>query len=387
MQGNNFLKYPILMSKATGQWQFEHTSALVSIYNKFSDFLLIIFIFCTHYIVLALPFYYKCEKALIEIIFYYVHFIIAIVLTVLLKSKSIRSFLRWIIRYEKSTRFEHQQEIEIYQYYCKMNNNITVFFVIVINIVSWMWYALNKRVSPSEELGPHCPDIRGYVFKIWYPFEIEDFPWICATFDFVTVFCGMMLFCYYKIMPMSLIIFLMCQLNLLKFRIRSFDETKDRNGLARSERLAGIFRMHQLCIRLMNWIQYSLKEIILIQYCSYVLDTAAFMIQLLTEETMRGKMPCFAGFMMTVIQMYIFFWFANEIQEESKTLSDVIYNEINWIDACKSEKKMLMLMMMRSQQMLTLKVAAIGDLSLNSFTKIMRLCYSVVTFFTTVYDK
>ncbi|XP_056639083.1 odorant receptor Or2-like [Diorhabda sublineata] len=135
----------------------------------------------------------------------------------------------------------------------------------------------------------------------------------------------------------------------------------------------------------MNWIQFSLKGIIFIQYCSYVLDIAAFMIPILTEDSLEIKIRCFAAFSMSVIQMYFFFYFANEIQVESTSVSDVIYNETNWTEATQKARATLLLMMIRSQQTLSLNSVAIGKMSLESFTKIMRICYSTCTFFTTIY--
>ncbi|XP_072399738.1 odorant receptor Or2-like [Diabrotica undecimpunctata] len=201
----------------------------------------------------------------------------------------------------------------------------------------------------------------------------------------------MILFCYYKIIPMSLILFLLGQITLLKHDIRhvNIENANDVCVVKKSteNKLRDCVKSHQLIIRLMNWIQHSLKEIILIQYVSYVLDTAAFMIPTLTEESLQLKLRCFAGFTMTVIQMYFFFWFANEIQEESKSIADVIYNDVIWVDASESDKKVLMTMMLRSQQKLALKSTALGEMSLICFTKIMKLCYTVCTFFTTMYDK
>ncbi|CAH1115553.1 unnamed protein product, partial [Psylliodes chrysocephalus] len=233
--------------------------------------------------------------------------------------------------------------------------------------------------SLRQEFDPDCPLVRGCVFQIWYPFDINKYKWICDTFDIVTVFCGMMLFSYYKTFPFSLIIFLLSQINLLKYSIKHVNKVRNgsSNNLYNDKRdsfkIRECLQMHQHCIKLMHWIQYSLKEIILIQYCSYVLDTAAFMIPTLTEDSLQMKIRCFAGFIMTVIQMYLFFWFANEIREESISLSDIIYNEINWINSNGREKKMLMIMMIRSQQMMSLKAVAIGEMSLHSFTKVCNI--------------
>ncbi|XP_050518533.1 uncharacterized protein LOC114328496 [Diabrotica virgifera virgifera] len=211
--------------------------------------------------------------------------------------------------------------------------------------------------SKHIEYNPDCPLARGFVFQIWYPFMVEDYPWICSLFDVVTVFIGMILFCYYKIIPMSLILFLLGQITLLKHDIRQLNIENISNvcGLKKSgeNKLKDCVKSHQLIIRLMNWIQHSLKEIILIQYVSYVLDTAAFMIPTLT----------------------------------SKSIADVIYNSVMWVDANESDKKVLLLMMLRSQQKLALKSTALGEMSLICFTKIMKLCYTVCTFFTTMYDK
>ncbi|CAH1989508.1 unnamed protein product [Acanthoscelides obtectus] len=94
----------------------------------------------------------------------------------------------------------------------------------------------------------------------------------------------------------------------------------------------------------------------------------------------------FGALVLALAQLYVFFWFANEVILESLAISDVIYNESNWITYSKANKMLLVMVLQRSHRNFALKAAAIGEMSISTFTKILRLCYSITTFFMTAYD-
>ncbi|CAH1989506.1 unnamed protein product [Acanthoscelides obtectus] len=137
----------------------------------------------------------------------------------------------------------------------------------------------------------------------------------------------------------------------------------------------------------MSLVQAAIKEVILIQYLSYSIDTAAFLIPVLIEEIFVQRIRFMFGLFMAVSQMFVFFWFANVLQVESAEICHFLYNENDWLKCDKDQSKLLQMMMTMSQRRLVLKAVAVGEMDIGCFTKMMRLCYSIVTFFFTVYTK
>nr|CAI5846591.1 unnamed protein product [Callosobruchus analis] len=73
---------------------------------------------------------------------------------------------------------------------------------------------------------------------------------------------------------------------------------------------------------------------------------------------------------LALVQVYVFFWFANEVILESLAISDTIYNETNWITYSRANKMLLLMVLHRSHRNFALKAAAIGEMSLSTFTKV-----------------
>lgn len=51
-------------------------------------------------------------------------------------------------------------------------------------------------------------------------------------------------------------------------------------------------------------------------------------------------------------------------------MSDIIYNETQWISYSTKCRRLLLVMIKRAQKHLSVKAAIIGDTSLNTFTKV-----------------
>ncbi|KAJ8929392.1 hypothetical protein NQ314_017931 [Rhamnusium bicolor] len=64
----------------------------------------------------------------------------------------------------------------------------------------------------------------------------------------------------------------------------------------------------------------------------------------------------------------------------STEVSDVIYNETDWLNYDNRAKKHLILMMIRSQRPLTCNAAAIGDMTLDTFKRVNIDCDFVIFF-------
>lgn len=58
---------------------------------------------------------------------------------------------------------------------------------------------------------------------------------------------------------------------------------------------------------------------------------------------------------------------------QSTAISDVIYNYIDWINYNKPARIRMLLMMIRSQKPLTFNAAAIGDMSIDTFKRVVLL--------------
>ncbi|KAG5866754.1 hypothetical protein JTB14_037160 [Gonioctena quinquepunctata] len=89
--------------------------------------------------------------------------------------------------------------------------------------------------------------------------------------------------------------------------------------------------------------------------------------------------------LMILSQLFLFLWFANDIKVESSAIPNIIYTDTNWLSYNVRTRKILIMMMTRSQKPMTCYSAAIGEMTIETFKNMLKLCYSITTFFKVTY--
>nr|CAH7748351.1 unnamed protein product [Callosobruchus chinensis] len=224
-------------------------------------------------------------------------------------------------------------------------------------------------MEPTED----CPFVEGLVFQIWYPFDIREHMWVGTTFDVNLLSGAITFFVYSKIMPTVLTLFLLARIRILKVKIRRFDvdceEVMAKQGIARDEAMAFVIKRfveeHQEVYELMELVQSASKTIVLFLFFGNAMDLPSYLIEILLGDAVIF-LRNFGALVLALVQVYVFFWFANE----SLAISDTIYNETNWITYSRANKMLLLMVLHRSHRNFALKAAAIGEMSLSTFTKV-----------------
>ncbi|XP_045461263.1 putative odorant receptor 19b [Harmonia axyridis] len=78
--------------------------------------------------------------------------------------------------------------------------------------------------------------------------------------------------------------------------------------------------------------------------------------------------------------LFIIYWSANYIVEESEAVQSSVFLS-NWHEADIRTKKMLLMMMIRSNRRLALKVGPLYEMDLNIFLRIVKGMYTMITVF------
>ncbi|KAG5866755.1 hypothetical protein JTB14_037160 [Gonioctena quinquepunctata] len=71
--------------------------------------------------------------------------------------------------------------------------------------------------------------------------------------------------------------------------------------------------------------------------------------------------------LMILSQLFLFLWFANDIKVESSAIPNIIYTDTNWLSYNVRTRKILIMMMTRSQKPMTCYSAAIGEMTIETF--------------------
>nr|CAH7748361.1 unnamed protein product [Callosobruchus chinensis] len=121
---------------------------------------------------------------------------------------------------------------------------------------------------------------------------------------------------------------------------------------------------------MVQFIQKSLSKILFIQYFSSSCELAAFLIFMLTSNSFFNALRSLGAFTMLAYEVFVVFWFANEVQIQSVAVSDAIYLSCNWIKYGKKVNNTLLQMLLRSQTPASFKAFFIGNVSLSSFTRV-----------------
>ncbi|XP_060534057.1 uncharacterized protein LOC132706626 [Cylas formicarius] len=151
-------------------------------------------------------------------------------------------------------------------------------------------------------------------------------------------------------------------------------------GLGREDTLTSLkhlVREHQKIIAFVIQLNASMKFLILLEYLLNSLNVAAVSVQFITYEKKMLLMPCFYIFFL-LVQVFTMGISANEIKAQSLALSDAIYSS-PWQEQNESVKKILLIVIGRTQRPLMLTIGPFGPMVIDSALAICKASYSYVT--------
>ncbi|CAG9858766.1 unnamed protein product [Phyllotreta striolata] len=251
------------------------------------------------------------------------------------------------------------------------------------------------KASLAEDNEPvNCPLKRGLAYQLWYPFDLyhKQF-WLVKLFDSILFWSMFFSLTFTRVVTVFFMVYVLGQVKILQNRIRGIDEhckivrkhCSVTYNQAIFEGIVDCAKKYREIQRLMRMVNKASKEFILIGFFSNSFEVALFLMQLLLATNFFDAVKQLIIVFMTLTQLFLFLWYANGIKEESGTLANIIYNETNWMNYDTRSRKMLILLMTRSQRPITCYSAFLGDMTIDTFKAMIKLCYSITTFFKTAY--
>ncbi|KAJ8924744.1 hypothetical protein NQ315_000897 [Exocentrus adspersus] len=372
-----------------GKWfKNFNNQTLTAVYKTYSFFIEWFFFFMTQNILLSIIIFRNCPERAAELFCYYIQYLNSNICSLLSKRKNMRRIFNLI--------FEHDERMttasNVYTKYTNLNKKSAMFFFTSSMFVAIYWYITTFKISLSTtENDTTCVVQKGISYQLWYPFDMYNkcYP-LTLTLDILLFFTAILTHIYNKITPVSVFIFALGQLKALQQRLRQIEErssdmVQEQNMEFVVKEIIECIKMHQKIISLMSLIESACKEIVLIGFFTNSLEIAAFIVYVLTSNIFIRMVVSAAISALVCFQLFLTFWFANEILVESVAISDIIYYETNWINFDKKAKQLLRMMMARAQKPLCINLPALGYMSMEIFKRIMKLCYSIVTFVKTIY--
>ncbi|XP_050507128.1 odorant receptor Or2-like [Diabrotica virgifera virgifera] len=368
--------------------------------NSFLNFLYCVYAISIDYfsfmmvqlILVSIYMYRACPERIMELCCYYVQYTNVLIMGYLSKRPQMRQVLDYISDKEKEEFTE--DDAEIYKKYAKINRN-SISIILSLTVSAGIpWYIVAFKASFDEQVDPNCPIGRGLCFQLWYPFNLyQSQYWITKTADTLLLHSMFFSLTCARVITVLFMVYVLGQIKIVQNRIKSVDSTSRK--LMNQKRVdydSAIFETVTECARqyaqvqrLMRLVNKACKEFVLLAFFCNSMEVALFLMQLLMAQNIDEAVQKTVVVFMTLTQMFLFLWYANEIKVESVEVANIIYNETAWINYNSKARKTLLLVMMRSQKPLTCNSAFIGDMTIDTFKSMIKLCYSITTFFKTAY--
>ncbi|XP_074114882.1 LOW QUALITY PROTEIN: odorant receptor 10-like, partial [Cotesia typhae] len=299
-----------------------------------------------------------------------------------LKRSEVRNILRLLDG--RLCRVQREEEAGIqFKHDKKAKDIIVTYFIMVGCAVSFMTTAsildnLSARVLP---------------FNGWFPFQHLNGSgfWIAYFHQSVAHFYVAMVGSAFDTVFWGVLIQNSSQLVILKSWLESFVNIVHRNKTAGASDLPSLRNLEhkfmKKCIH-HHWIILQLSFVckkqandrfspIIFRQYSLSLLILCMSVQLLTKLAFGSPEFMFIVFYLCcmISQIFLFCWYANEVALESSEISSAIYN-MDWQYLMNKTKKDLLLMKMRTVKPIKFTSGSLIELSLESFTKLMKFSYT-----------
>ncbi|KAL1490686.1 hypothetical protein ABEB36_013341 [Hypothenemus hampei] len=136
---------------------------------------------------------------------------------------------------------------------------------------------------------------------------------------------------------------------------------------------------HQRIITFVEKLSMMIRFAFLIDFCITAIVSATSVLQMVyLHTTLVGKLFQIFFVVSEWFQIFSVSWFANEIRIESTALSGALY-ETKWYNYSQRIKQLISIMMIRSQEPLTMHIGPFDVLTNNAVLRALRATYSYIT--------
>ncbi|XP_060531188.1 odorant receptor 49b-like [Cylas formicarius] len=244
---------------------------------------------------------------------------------------------------------------------------IYVCFAIVENLVARIKVEQYNKVHNETLIKPLIYDL--YIYKI-DPIKYE-------TFFMFYCYIGAAVLLSYGIATniiLSCIIFGSSVIKALQIKVRKIAGHGNTFLVSMKEYV----KEHQQLIRFVEDLNNSLKYIILIEYITTSLTIALVALQFVEDKTstMRiGRLGYSGSFVVYILSLG---WSSNEIKIQTMAMADALY-ECSWVEQSEEAKRILFIMMMRTNKPSQLTRGPFAEMTLQSAITVLKAAYSYVS--------
>ncbi|GAB1863032.1 Odorant receptor [Camponotus japonicus] len=252
--------------------------------------------------------------------------------------------------------------------------------IVSVNAVATVLYFIDSHVRRRtiSKDGQH----REFPIQVQFPFEVHETP----IFEFVVL--GL----FFHVLETATVIAILNSLILtLVLHVSGqidimCQELKEISSTLKSKVFSpkSLIEKHQKIISLSNNIENYFSFIALLQFIwnSFVICCLGFMVIISLGMNIESKSGIFIQFMMpylaVTIEAFVFCFAGEYLSTKSRSIGDAAYEAV-WYDLSASECRILLFLILRSQKRLTITAGKVMDLTLESFTTVMKASASYIS--------
>ncbi|XP_060524699.1 odorant receptor 49b-like isoform X2 [Cylas formicarius] len=209
--------------------------------------------------------------------------------------------------------------------------------------------------------------------RYWYPFDRDDHYALVMVDQNLRPTLACLCMGVVSAFVNCVVVFLRLQLKLLQYDFRHVGKFDEKLKTASAERTVKMLCLkHQRLIEYVGEFNYSLKDIIFLEYMVTSVSFATLTVQIIAGQQVIFNLTVL---MFTIVQLLTFAWNSNEIIAQSLELSFALY-ESRWYEQTSATKTLIHIMMMRCQKCLCLKIGVLGAMDLSAGISRLKLGYS-----------
>ncbi|XP_077264584.1 putative odorant receptor 85d isoform X2 [Temnothorax americanus] len=251
-------------------------------------------------------------------------------------------------------------EINIVSKFDKSIENTTWYYV-YLEVIACLWMVLSLLFNNFRN--------RILPYRAWYPFDYSSTFMFSLMFtyqligiaaaDIINVACDTLIW--------GLLVHICCQIEILTHRLRRI--------ISHSNVLRDCVHHHYDIYRFAFIVNKRFRLTIAMQFITTTSVVCFCFYQLSIATTKARHIEIISYVSCTLIEIFCYSWYGNELKTKSQQMSDNIY-EMEWLTLDKNKIKSLMIIMRRTIVPIQITCAYIVPMNLNTFMGILKTSYS-----------
>ncbi|XP_060533452.1 odorant receptor 67c-like isoform X2 [Cylas formicarius] len=329
-------------------------------------FLTFTLLFCTKVIVIIR------EKIAADILFrvlsYTLSLIIAQAKSLICQTRRVKQIFTYIL--EEETKIVGCGDDEVLDRYArrvKVGNHINL---AIFSFTSALGLgAIAENIQNRLEIGAynlaHNETLRKpFLYEFYYgQLDTEENSTALMWLNYCTVVIAAIVCISTQIIFLSSIVFVASVFETLQIRFgKLVDASKDTVATLKS-----LVVQHQRAIRFVEELNDAMKYLMLMEYVLASFNIASVLIEFITEKELTAMFlfgrSCYSAWLITNI--FALGWTSNEIRVQSAQVANSIF-ETRWYEQSEEAKRILFIMLMRSQKPMVLSKGPFGDMTIET---------------------